>query len=366
MRNFKQLLSGLIIFVFVGCSNSNQYYEETVKADELILNVLNANHLPGISVTILKEGNMVYSKGFGYADIEKKIKIIPSKTRFRIGSFSKTLATSALMRLVEENKINLDSSIYFYVPDYPKKRWDFTPRQIAGHLSGMRHYKGDEMMINKNFSTVEDALSIFKTDSLLHEPETKYKYSTHSWTLLSLIIENASGESFLDFMQANVFDPLEMKKTHAEKIDLMGVEKVRYYYLDSTKNAVLAPEVNNSWKWAGGGFISTTEDVAKFLWKHSSYDYLTKKSITEMTTPQKTKDGKTTNYGLGWRIRYDKNKNVLIGHTGGSVGGTTYAFMAPHSNTIVVMTTNLSSASVSQFEKTSFGSLSNDLFELFE
>ena len=104
--------------------------------------------------------------------------------------------------------------------------------------------------------------------------------------------------------------------------------------------------------------ISTTEDVAKFLWKHSSNKYLTEKSIKEMTTPQKTKDGKTTNYGLGWRTRYDKNNNVLIGHTGGSVGGTTYAFMAPHSNTIVVMTTNLSSAS--------FGSLANDLFEIFE
>ena len=247
MNNLKQLLSGLIIFLFLGCSTSDQYSKEGIKADQLISNILNVNHLPGISVTILKDGNMVYSRGFGYADIEKKTKIIPSNTRFRIGSFSKTLASSALMKLVEENKINLDSSIYFYVPDYPKKRWDFTPRQIAGHLSGMRHYKGDEMMINKNFSNVEDALSIFKTDSLLHEPETKYKYSTHSWTLLSLIIENASGESFLDFMQANVFDPLDMKKTHAEKVDLMGVEKVKYYYLDSTKTAVLAPEVNNSW-----------------------------------------------------------------------------------------------------------------------
>ena len=365
MNNLKQLLSGLIIFLFLGCSTSDQYSKEGIKADQLISNILNVNHLPGISVTILKDGNMVYSRGFGYADIEKKTKIIPSNTRFRIGSFSKTLASSALMKLVEENKINLDSSIYFYVPDYPKKRWDFTPRQIAGHLSGMRHYRGDEMMINKNFSNVEDALSIFKTDSLLHEPETKYKYSTHSWTLLSLIIENASGESFLDFMQDYVFDPLEMKKTHAEEIDLMGVEKVRYYYLDSTKTAVLAPEVNNSWKWAGGGFISTTEDVAKFLWKHSSYDYLTEKSILEITTPQKTKDGKTTNYGLGWRTRYDKNNNVLIGHTGGSVGGTTYAFMAPHSKTIIVMTTNLSSTC--HYPPCSrFGSLANDLFEIFE
>ena len=109
---------------------------------------------------------------------------------------------------------------------------------------------------------------------------------------------------------------------------------------------------------AGGGFISTTEDVAKFLLAHSDYGYLTQESLTEMISPQKKIDGEITNYGIGWRTRYDKNNNTLIGHTGGSIGGTTYAFMAPHSNTIVVMTTNLSDAS--------FGNLPNELFELFD
>ena len=151
MRNFLHFLSGLIFFVFIGCSSLEQYSKEIIQADQLISNILNENHLPGISVTILKDGNKIYSKGFGYADIEKKTKILPSKTRFRIGSFSKTLAASALMKLVEEGKIDLDSSIYFYIPDYPKKRWEFTSRQIAGHLSGIRHYKGDEMMINEDF-----------------------------------------------------------------------------------------------------------------------------------------------------------------------------------------------------------------------
>ena len=358
MRNFFKFFAGLIFFLFIGCSSPEQYLEQITKADQLISNTLNANHLPGISVTILKDGNKIYSKGFGYADIDEKRKILPSSTRFRIGSISKTLAASALMKLVEEGKIDLDGSIYFYVPDYPKKRWKFTSRQIAGHLSGIRHYKGDEMMINKNFSNVKDALSVFKMDSLLHEPDTKYNYSTHAWTLLSVVIENASGEPFLDYTQANVFDLLDMKNTHAEKKNLIGVEKVSYYLLDSTKTAILEPEVNNSWKWAGGGFISTTEDVAKFLWAHSNYDYLNEKSIKEMITPQKTMDGESTSYGLGWETFYDKNNNPLIGHTGGSIGGTSYAFMAPHSNTIVVMTTNLSDAS--------FGNLANDLFELFE
>ena len=357
-RNFYHFFLALISFVFIGCSSTEEYSEEKIMADQLILNTLDTNHLPGISVTILKDGNNIYSKGFGYADIDEKRKISPSKTRFRIGSFSKTITASALMKLVEKRKIELDSSIYYYVPDYPRKRWDFTSRQIAGHLSGIRSYKKGEMMINKDFPNVKEALGVFKMDSLLHRPNTKYHYSTHAWTLLSLIIENTSGEPFLDYIQSNVFDSLDMNNTHAEEKNLLGIEKVSYYELDSTKTMIIAPKVNNSWKWAGGGFISTTEDVAEFLLAHSGYEYLKKTSIMEMITPQKNMDGESTSYGLGWRTRYDKNNNPLIGHTGGSVGGTTYAFMAAHSNTIVVMTTNLSSAS--------FGDLRNDLFELFE
>ena len=358
IRKFFEFFYIIIFFLLIGCSPKEKYSKEIIQVDKLVLYTLKTNNLPGISVTILKNRKNIYSKGFGYSDINKKIKILPSKTRFRIGSFSKTLAASALMKLVEEEKIDLDVSIYNYVPDYPKKRWEFTSRQIAGHLSGIRSYKNNEMMINKNFSSVKDALSVFKLDSLLHEPGTKYHYSTHAWTLLSVIIENSSDRPFLDYMQTNVFDLLDMKNTHAENKNLTDIEKVNYYVLDSTKTLIIAPEVNNSWKWAGGGFISTTEDVAKFLLAHSNYEYLTKKSINELITPQKNIYGESTSYGLGWRTRYDKKNNTLIGHTGGSIGGTTYAFMAPHSNTIVVMTTNLSDAS--------FGNLPNELFELFD
>ena len=357
MRNFLQFFYSLIFVALIGCSSADQYSKEIIRVDKLVLNTLETNNLPGLSLTIVKDRNKIYSKGFGYADIDKQIQVLPSKTKFRIGSFSKTLAASALMKLVEEGKIDLDASIYNYVPDYPKKKWDFTSRQIAGHLSGIRSYKEGEMMINENFSNVKDALNVFKMDSLLHKPDTKYHYSTHAWTLLSLIIENTSGQSFLDYMQTDVFDKLDMNNTHAEKISLTDIEKVNYYMLDSTKQIIVAPEVDNSWKWAGGGFISTTEDVAKFLLAHSDYGYLTQESLTEMISPQKKVDGEITNYGIGWRTRYDKNNNTLIGHTGGSIGGTTYAFMAPHSNTIIVMTTNLSNAS--------FGNLPDDLFELF-
>jgi len=361
-KNSKSLLLVLVAFFGIaylqGCSSSETLEEKVASADEMVQATLQEHHLPGISVTVLQSGEQVYSKGFGYADIEQARLIDPSETRFRIGSFSKTLAASALMRLVEANKVHLDSSIYLYVPEYPKKKWDFTPRQIAGHLSGIRHYNGQEMLIDTYYTNVIDALEVFSNDTLLHAPGSKYLYSTHAWTLLSAVVEEASGVPFLDYMESEVFEPLGMSKTHAETRDLEGVDKVSYYLLDSTQTPVLAPEVDNSWKWAGGGFISTTEDVASFLWQHVSEGYLSEAHLAALQTPQTTTMGESTNYGIGWANREDSEGRRLVGHTGGSVGGTTFAFLSPETETIVVLTTNLSSAS--------FGSLPNDLFALFD
>ena len=352
--------SFLITILFLGwgtCSTPPNLQEKAEQADILVTTTLDENELPGISVTILKEGEQVYSKGFGFADLEAKKMIDPSTTRFRVGSVSKTFAASALMTLVEDNKVHLDSSVYGYVPNFPEKGWTITPRQIAGHLSGIRHYRGNEMNINRFYPSVNEALSIFEKDTLLHEPGSKYLYSTHAWTLLSAVIEQAAGAPYLDYMQQSVFDPLSMTSTHPELSDLEGVEKVSYYVRNPAGGLTPAPEVDNSWKWAGGGFISTTEDVARFLWQHAEASYLTTESLSELTTPQQTTRGESTNYGLGWSNRKDAQGNRLIGHTGGSVGGTTFAFMQPNSGVVVVMTTNVSSAS--------FGNLANDLFTLY-
>ena len=345
-----------ILIISIGCSTENIDSNEK-KIDNLIFDAIDSNNLPGLSISIMKNGEMVYSKGFGYADIESKTKIIPSSTKFRIGSFSKTLTASALMKLVEEKKLDLDESIHTYVPEFPKKNWDFSLRQMAGHLSGIRHYRGSEMYINKNYSSVIEALDVFKDDPLLHKPESKYHYSTHAWTLISSAIEKASEVNFVEYMEKNVFEPLKMENTYAEKTDIDIQNKVTYYERDNSGKIIVATPVNNSWKWAGGGFISTTEDIINFLYSHSKSDYLSDESLNLLISPQKTVNGENTNYGIGWRTRYGNIGEVLIGHTGGSIGGTTFAFMSIEYNVILVITSNISSAS--------FGKLPNDIFEIY-
>jgi CubicO group peptidase (beta-lactamase class C family) len=106
------LLIAVLLMGWVACSTPPTLQEKAEQADALITTTLDENELPGISVTVLKAGEQVYSKGFGFADIEAEKTIDPSTTRFRIGSVSKTFAASALMTLVEDNKVHLDSSVY--------------------------------------------------------------------------------------------------------------------------------------------------------------------------------------------------------------------------------------------------------------
>ncbi len=346
-----------ILFLFLfGCSvevnDSN-----SGKTDRLINDFLNTKNLPGLSVSVMKEGEIVYSKGFGYADVDSKTLIDPSKTKFRIGSFSKTLTASALMILVEKEQIDLDKSIYSYTPEFPQKKWDFNLRMMAGHLSGIRHYENDEFYITKNYDNIFDALEVFQDAPLMHEPGTKYLYSTHAWTLISLAIERASNIPFTQFMDSDVFSKLGMANTFAEVKGLDIDNKVTYYRKNSTGGYDVAKDVNNSWKWAGGGYISTTEDVLKFLNQHLNDNYLSENSLKALMTSQTTDDGKKTGYGIGWRIRSGRNGDMLYGHTGGSVGGTTYAFMNKNKKTIVVITSNIGSAN--------FGQLPLDIFDIY-
>ena len=324
--------------VIISCSDT-EFNEKEKEADNLIKNFIEENNIPGLSVTLLnEEGYIEYSKGFGYADIEKKISVNPKNSLFRIGSLSKTLAGTALMKMYEEKKIEIDSSVGFYIKDLPFDKNKITLRQIAGHLSGIRHYgDGDDMKLNLNYENTSDALNIFINDSLLFDPGTKYSYSTHAWTLLSLAMEKVYGGNFIELMKNKIFNPLLLDKTFAEEIDLKLKDKVSFYEKNDSGDIVLCPDINNSWKWAGGGYVSTTQDMAKFIWKVLYTDFLLPETVKEMTKSQKLPDDKKTNYGIGWRIIYDDKNNRYLGHGGSSIGGKTFVFSSKDKSVISVM-----------------------------
>lgn len=338
----------LFLVVLAGISACSQTgkksYQSAISDSRDSINRLTERaKIPGLAVTVMIKGEVVWSEGFGHADMEQDVHVDPAHTKFRIGSISKALTAAGLAKLYEQQTIILDSSIYFYLPNYPLHQYRPTVRQLAGHIAGVRHYKGDEFLNTRNYPTVTDGLSMFKDDSLLFQPGQRFEYTSHGFNLLSAVMEKAAAKEFLSFMQETVFDPLNLTETCADKNDSIIASRTRFYEI-SNDRPINAPYVNNSYKWAGGGFISTSVDIARFGNALLGDSFLKKETITLFHSPQELNDGTFTDYGMGFFSGKDGKQRSYFGHSGGSVGGTTDMVIYPEEKIVVVILTNLSSA----------------------
>ena len=336
----------LFAFVFfISCSTTNSATQQKIdKANEKAVQFLADQQIPGMAISVSQNGKMIWSKGFGYADVASKKKVNPSTTQFRVASISKTLTALAMAKLADENKLDFDASLYTYVPDFPKKKFDFTVRQIGGHIAGIRHYNGMEFLMNKKMNIVE-GLDIFKNDPLLSEPGTEYKYSTYGWNLLSVVVQNAAKEDYNDYMRKVVFEPLQMKNTSLDFSDKEMPNRTLFYVKENGEIKIGAT-VSNEFKAAGGGFVATSEDLILFGNEMINPQTISKTAIAELVKSQVTSKGKKTNYGIGVGVRNVKNNTLRYSHSGGGMGATAFIMMYPEKNMVVSILTNLSGVNI--------------------
>jgi CubicO group peptidase (beta-lactamase class C family) len=329
-----------------------RYKKAVAQSRQIIVETMTKQSVPGLSIAVAVDGKIIWSEGFGLADLENQIRVSPA-TRFRIASISKPLTAAAMARLFEQGKLDLDAPVQKYVPNFPRKEKDITARQLAGHLSGIRHYRRDpdeskDEFFNRReyYKSVSEALKTFQDDPLDFTPGTKFGYSSFGYTLLSAVIEGASRQNFLTYMQEQVFIPLRMPSTSADDNRQIIPDRARFYSLDSEKRLINAPYIDRSYSWAGGGFLSTPEDLARFGSAHLQSGYLKAETLKEIFTSQKTADGKETGTGFGWRIGQDKEGRTFYFHPGEDVGGRSYLLMYPEKKVVIAMLHNLTGASL--------------------
>ena len=298
-----------------------------------------ARGIPGLSVAVAVDGRIVYSEGFGYADLEQRVAAWPT-TKFRIGSVSKSLTAVGLVQLVEQGKIDLDAPIQKYVPAFPDKGAAITTRMLAGHLAGIRHYKDDEFTISKHYEKVAEGLKIFADDPLVSQPGKEFHYSSYGFNLVSAAMESASGENFLAYMHEHVFGPLGLRNTVEDQPAEIIAERARFYDKPKDQPEENAPYVDNSYKWAGGGFLSTSEDLARFGSALLRPGFLKPESLRLLFTSQKMTEGKETGYGMGWFVGKSKSGQRIFQHSGGSVGGSSQLILYPDAHVVVAMICN--------------------------
>ena len=333
---------------------NSQYQEAVTQSRALLAALMDEGNIPGLSIAVAVEGQIVWAEGFGFADLEQGVQITP-ETKMRIGSVSKSLTSAAIGVLYEQGKLDLDAPVQTYASYFPEKAHPISTRQVAGHIAGIRHYRSGEMMSARFYPTVNEGIGIFIDDPLLFEPGTDYSYSSYGWNLISAIVEGASDEEFLPFMRKHVFDPIGMNNTVAERMDLLIADRTRYYVRDDNGDIKNAPYVDNSYKWAGGGFISTPSDVVRFGHAMHEASLLSQETVDVLFEPMTLSNGESTSYGIGWSSGTDSEGRPWVGHSGGSVGGTTQFKIYPTTGVIVCVVSNLSSTRYEQADLTVAG-----------
>ncbi|GET45057.1 serine hydrolase domain-containing protein [Capnocytophaga felis] len=319
-------------------------FDDAQKSAEKIIHfLLQEKRIPGASVTITKQNHVIWQKGYGYADIEKKKTIDPQNTLFRIASVSKPLSAVALARLQEKKEFDWNTSLYEYVPDFPKKPFDFTIKQLAGHLVGIRSYKGNEIFSNKPMS-IEEGIGMFKNDILEFAPGTKYLYSSFNWNLVSLAMERCLNKKFEDIVSDEVLLPLQMQNTFADKGKIIQNQAIPYSR--TKKGFQPATKVHNYYKLAGGGFLSTSNDVAKLGNVAICHDFLSQEIENEMLTTLCTDDDRETGYSIGWQSSKDWNGRPYYGHIGNGVGGYAWFYVYPQEQVVISMLFNTSNPQI--------------------
>lgn len=300
--------------------------------------LLETAHLPGLSIAISRKGQLVFAEGFGYADMEQRRPVTVS-TRFRTGSVGKIITATALGRLLQDGRIDLDAPVQRYVPDYPLKQWPVTARDLAGHLSGMSHYSAGDRIAARFYPSVSDALSVFSHQALREQPRTVYRYSTHGYTLLSAVIEGAARQPFLDYLREAVTAPLGMTATGPDLRASPDTAMATFYrWANGQLTRVTAPE-NPSYKWAGGGLTSTPRDLLRLAdgYRNGFFNAMT---VDAMWTSQTLADGRATGVGLGWRTGWDMNGRRVIEHAGSMEGTRAVLSIFPDEEIAVAVMTN--------------------------
>lgn len=320
--------------------------DKNTDVKSLLDDIVSTGNVMGVVAGYSVNGKIIDQSAAGYSN-KKENKKFNLDTKVRMGSIAKPMTALAIMQLVEQGVLDLDAPIQTYIPDYPKqKKTQITTRHLLSHTSGIAGYKnGRESNTTQEYATLYDALDLFKDRDLLFEPGTRYSYTTYGYTVLGVIIERISGETFEEYMHTNIFRKAEMTNTGVEKFNTNTETKSQLYSRNNGKGkAKLAKENNLSNRIPAGGFYTTLGDMIKFGNAVLNNTFV-KESTLDVMRKHHSLEKENNAYGFGWFLYNPKpNEGAIIGHPGAQTGCTSFLFVVPSKKTVSVILANTSIA----------------------
>lgn len=311
---------------------------DTAAAIDKEMNAVYKPDLPGAAVIVTRNGQIVFRKGYGLANLELNVPVKPEMV-FRLCSVTKQFTAVAVMMLVEQGKLSLNDDINRFFPDYPTGGKKITVENLLTHTSGIKDYlnKVWPKRISQEFKPGE-LIELFKNDGLDFEPGTKADYSNSNYVLLGAIIEKLSGKDYGEFIEEQIFKPLGMKHSSYERVQKLIPNRVSGY-LTLNGAYINAAYLSMSQLYAAGGLDSSVDDLA--LWDAAiADDKLIKHTSRErIFTPYKLPGGEISPYGSGWVISQFQGRTIAS-HGGGIPGFRAYVVRIPEDHVYVALLTN--------------------------
>jgi D-alanyl-D-alanine carboxypeptidase len=265
------------------------------RVDDYVTAQMDKQHIPGVSIAVLKNGKAVKVKGYGFANLEHDARATP-ETVYEIGSISKQLIAAGILRLNEAGKVDLDDSARKYLEDAPESWQAITVRHLLTHTSGLvRETPGFQVNAQTDIDVIRAAYSV----PLSFLPGENFQYSNIGYSVLAEIITRAAKEPWPQYMHEHVFAPLGMRATRTTTVeDLVPRRATGHVWADGKyQNAQEPLGVRPS-----GAFLSTVRDLAKWDAALYSDQVFSAQQRELMWTPAKLNDGSTKPYGFGWEI----------------------------------------------------------------
>lgn len=302
--------------------------------------------LPGIAVGVVSDQELVWSKGFGFADIKAKLPMTAT-TKFRMGSNSKLFTAIAIMQLREEGKLGLDDPVVKYLPWFKAKAageddGPITIEQLLSHSSGLQRDAGDHWVSYK-FPTIDELQRLSADRQAAFAPSVRWKYSNLAYAVAGLVVEKVSGERWADYVEHNIFKPLEMNDSSVDK-NVAGLAVPYGRRMPDGSREVL-PFVESRGMAAATGITSDVEDMAKFIsaqfrrGSRGGAQIVSSGSWREMLRVRSVEENWTSGTGLGFDVNRVKDK-TYIGHGGGYPGNTTQTLVQFDDKVGVIVLTN--------------------------
>ncbi|MCX7974558.1 MAG: serine hydrolase [Candidatus Aminicenantes bacterium] len=300
------------------------------------------------AVLIGYKGKIIFEKGFGLANYELNVPIA-SRTKFRLGSLTKSFTATAILQLAERGLLNLNDLVSKYLPDYPQGD-KITIHHLLTHASGIPNFTALPAYpkFKLNPTTLNRTIGLFRQLPLEFEPGTKFRYSNSNYILLTAIIEKVSGQNYADYLRENIFLPLNMLETGYDDPNSIIKYRARGYSLKDGE-VINAPYIDMTVPAGAGGLLSTVGDL--FAWDQGlrSDQILKAASREKMFTPY------LENYGYGWVIK--KINGRLVAQHSGSIEGFV-------SQMIRFLDDDLCLIILSNFDFAPIGQFTNDMLSL--